>query len=99
MSRRKITDNFAFHYYNVTLFDGGGGFRSTGGPASFHKNNSIATCAARAYIHAALQKGYIANYLSYRANVRVYHSADTNEYIPTRINTFVARRCRLIIKV
>lgn len=40
---------------------------------------------------ARATKGYITNYLSYRANIRVHHLVDTNEYIPTRINTFVER--------
>lgn len=40
---------------------------------------------------ARATKGYITNYLSYRANIRVHHPVDTNEYIPARINTLAVR--------
>jgi len=64
----------------------------------FQENNSIASWAA-GLCPSRATKGYIANYLSCRAGVRVHHPADTNEYIAIRINMLVARRCRLIIKL
>ena len=62
--------NFAFYYYDVTFY--GKKVSASTIRVTFYKNNSIATWAVSLYPYRST-KGYTANYLSYRANVRVYH--------------------------